>query len=266
MNFRKLFTEIYRRNPPLAITGWVHVGLLVGFLLLLPFDSRTITGINPWIKPIKFAISGCIFLWSIGWITYHLKGRPRRVRVYSWLLSVAMLAEIIIIGLQATRGTTSHFNITSVLNLLLFNMMGLFITVMLIVVILVFIEFFGQQTSLSRPMLWGIRLGLFSLILASLEGFMMIELMAHTVGVVDGGAGLPVVNWSTVAGDLRVAHFIGMHGLQVFPLTAYLISRLFASRSVAVQTSLVLSAAVLYLLLMNFTLWQALSKLPLIRL
>ncbi len=48
---------------------------------------------------------------------------------------------------------------------------------------------------------------------------------AHTVGAPDGGRGLPVTGWSADHGDLRIAHFLGMHGLQVLPLLAWWIAR-----------------------------------------
>ena len=78
--------------------------------------------------------------------------------------------------------------------------------------------------------------------------------LSHTVGAADGGAGLPLTNWSTKYGDLRVAHFLGMHSLQILPLLGWYVAR---------TTKTIFVAAAIYFILTSLTFAQALSGKPL---
>jgi len=101
---------------------------------------------------------------------------------------------------------------------------------------------------------WSIRIGIVLFVIFSLEGFVMGSRLTHTIGGPDGGTGLPVVNWSRQYGDPRIAHFIGMHALQVLPILAWYLLRDF---------KLTLLAGGLYGGLAIFTLVQALNGKPL---
>lgn len=87
---------------------------------------------------------------------------------------------------------------------------------------------------------------------------------AHTVGAPDGGLGLPLTNWSALHGDLRVAHFFGLHALQLLPLIALLLRQV-PGLSTERQVWLVLVAAGSALGLFALLLWQALRGQALLR-
>ena len=135
-----------------------------------------------------------------------------------------MAVEQAVIFGQAARGTTSHYNATSALNGLLFGLMGIFILVNTLMT--VWALWLVWRHPLPGPVgyVWGVRLGLLVFLIGSVLGGMMIHNMQHTVGAPDGGPGLPGLGWSTRAGDLRIAHFLGMHALQVLPLLGWALS------------------------------------------
>jgi len=220
-----LADEARRRDPLLFWIAIGHLLLIPVMLALAPFDDRFITGINPWIKPIKFALANAVYMLTVGWLFHHLPASARARQRISRLVALTITAETVLITLQAARGTTSHFNLSSLANAGILGLMGLMIVVNTVAVSYATLKFWRDKPAIPAPYLWGIRLGLLIFLLASLEGFVMVRLHAHGVGVADGGPGLPLINWSTKGGDLRVAHFFGLHALQVLPLAGYFFSR-----------------------------------------
>lgn len=263
---RKLLAEIYHRNRVLAITGWLHVGLLAVLLCIAPFDSRTVAGLNPWIKPMKFATSITLYLWTLAWFLKHLPGPRWAIGVIGWGASFIMIVEILCITLQAARGTTSHYNEATAFDAIIFSIMGSMILLNTLLIALLLALFFMPRIDLAPAYLWGIRLGTLILILGSLEGMAMIFNHAHTIGLPDGGPGLPLVNWSTQVGDLRIAHMLGLHAFQIFPLVGYILSRWKGDRPVNQQMVYLFAFVLIYTSVTVLTFWQAMNGRPLIAL
>lgn len=205
-------------------TAVAHLALAILFLIGLFVDQRLILGINPWIKPLKFAVSIAIYLVTIALFISYLPENAKTLQWVGIVISATMIIEILAIAMQALRGTTSHFNVSTPFDGAVFTLMGIAITINTLMAGVVLFNYFSHPPEMSPSYLWGIRLGIVVFILGSVQGFQMATRSSHTVGAADGGPGLPILNWSTQYGDLRVAHFIGLHGLQVIPLVGFLSS------------------------------------------
>jgi hypothetical protein len=232
-----MITELRHRDPLLF---WIGAAMLVALLvvtLLSIGDMRLILGINPWVKPMKFLTSIVIFLWTVAWFMPEAAPGPQSIpvasgfsrtdkrKIVSWTIGIAMLIEIALIIMQSARGTTSHYNIRSVFDAIVFSVMGVTIIVNTLAMIL-FLWIIRRDTPPSRAgYIWGMRLGVAIFLLASFEGGLLVSNNAHTVGAPDGGPGLPFVNWSTEYGDLRIAHFFGLHAMQALPLIGFLLDK-----------------------------------------
>ena len=246
------------------------IGLVVVTLLSIS-DQRLILGINPWIKPMKFLISITILLWTVAWFMPETEPEVVKRALVRWTVSGAMVIEIVLICVQAARGTTSHFNATSAFDLAVFNVMGAAITVSSIAVML-FLWILRRDTPAARGgYLWGIRLGVALFIAASmLPGFLMVANNAHAIPGPDGGRGLPLVNWSVEFGDLRVAHFFGMHAMQALPLLGFLLDRTLGANQpssfLPTARNVVVAAGILWLVVTGGLLGIALLGRPIMAL
>ncbi|GAB3576629.1 hypothetical protein GCM10027578_42880 [Spirosoma luteolum] len=249
-------TTLRTRNTVLYTFGLLSLLAGLGFIGVALVRPQPLLGVNAFYKPVKFFISTTVFCWSMGWFTGLLPQR-RSVRIYSWVVVSTLAFELIVIAGQATLGKISHFNISTPVDGALFSLMGIAITVLTGWTLYIDYLFFRTSpTDGATGYWWGIRLGILLFVVFAFEGFLMATRLSHTVGAPDGGPGLPLLNWSTAHGDLRVAHFFGMHALQLLPLLGNYVAR---------RPAQLVGLAVAYLLLVSWLLVQALGGLPAVR-
>jgi len=253
--------DLRTRSPALFRTALLHLGLAVLFGFLAAVDPREILGVGRWIKPLKFALSIALYLGTLGWILGKLPPATRGIRIISWGAIIAMVIETVGIAGQAARGTTSHFNNATAFDGTVFSLMGLAIFGNTLLVAWTLFLFLRHPTSLTAPVLAGVRLGLLLFVLASIQGGLIVAHNAHSVGAPDGGPGLPLLNWSTRVGDLRVAHFLGLHALQLLPFAGGWLAR-WGRETIALRAVWIFSS--LYGAAFLATLWQALQARPLV--
>jgi len=258
-----MFSELRHRDPLLF---WIGAGMMLALIvcaLLSIGDQRLILGINPWIKPMKFLTSITMFLWTVAWFMPETRGggASGSSRIVRWIIGPAMIIEISLIILQSARGVQSHYNHATVFDDVIFSVMGMTILVNTIAMI-IFLWSIRRDTPPQRAgYIWGIRLGVAIFLLASFEGVVLVINDAHTVGAPDGGPGLPFVNWSTGYGDLRIAHFFGMHAMQALPLLGF-----FLDKARMPARNLVIAVSIVWLAVMGGLLMIALQGRPLLAL
>ena len=273
-----MLNTLWKGSAPLTATGVVMIAALAGATIGLAVDSRIIGGAPAWLKPAKFAVSIAIYNFTLAWIFSLIPEWASTRRIVGWTTAVTLLLEMVIIGLQAFRGTTSHFNLATLFDGVLFTIMGAAILVQTLSTVAVAVALWRHQLA-DRALGWALRLGMTITIVGAMTGGLMTQPTrqqldaaraggrmtvagAHTVGAPDGGPGLPGTGWSTDHGDLRVPHFLGLHALQALPIIALVLARRGVRDPVRVR--LTIAAAASYVALFGILLSQALRGQPLL--
>ena len=204
----------------------ICVGVAAALIPLWILDSRELLGVSVWEKPIKFYVSVAIFSFTYSWLSSFLTRGGRWVKLTGFVIAVSLAVEIVIILAMASIGETSHFNVSTPTAIAIWSIMATFISIVLFSTIFISLMILfqkQQEFNLKLALALGsintaVGMGLAYLMtwptatqLANYQGIAG----AHAVGVSDGGPGLPFLGWSTVAGDLRVGHFFGLHSIQV---------------------------------------------------
>ncbi|MEZ7125053.1 hypothetical protein ACBR40_06930 [Nonomuraea sp. AD125B] len=251
-------------HGPLVICAVAMAALMSVSAVGLAVDGRTVMGEGVWLKPFKFAASFSLYALTLAWMISQVE-RWRRTLWWLGTVTVALfvLPEISAITFQAVRGVRSHFNFATTLDKSVFTVMGgaAYLGWALTLALGIFLV---MQRRVNRAMAWAIPLGVAISLAGMSVGYLMtaptpeqaqalaggaklITIGAHTVGALDGGPGMPLLGWATGGGDLRVAHFVGLHALQVLPLIALWVRRV----------PLVIVAAFGYAGLTGLLVWQA---------
>lgn len=244
-----------------------HALLGVVCLVLMRLDTRMLLGLNVWVKPSKFAFSIATFLFTVMWLLVRLELTERERSRVRWVVFSTMLLEMLVIGFQAARGVRSHFNFATFWDGAMFSAMG--VAIVLNTVIMAQLAWWSSRRrhpALGPILSSGVRWGLWIFVIGSLVGGVMSGMFSHSVGVADGGPGLPYVGWSVRGGDLRIAHFVGLHAIQVLPLWAAAVLWMDHHRSKGPSIGWVRWGGVMYAALVVGLLVWALRGLPLLAL
>lgn len=253
---RSVFSQVKRESPILYSIVMLHLLVALICIPAMFIDDRMLLGISVWTKPFKFLISGAIYIFTVGYFISLYPYSNRKKSVLRNFVAWSFLIEIGIIVFQGARGVTSHFNQGSLLDGMLFATMGIIIAINVLLMFLFLVDAIRLKLNVDREMKWAIIMGWIILIIGSWIGGQMISELSHTVGAADGGPGLPLINWSTIAGDLRIAHFFGLHGLQIIPIFAYGVSK-YWNTNVSNKLIAIVAFASLYTSWIAYTFYQA---------
>jgi hypothetical protein len=253
---------------------WLAVASLAAALVLLLLwivDPRELGGVSVWEKPLKFFISSAIFGITYSWLSSFIHKGSRWVGLAGAVIAISLAIELILITAVAGFGETSHFNVSSPLAIAIWSLMATFISIVLIATVILSVLIIRDRSQVFAVQL-GLGLGSLNTAIGMGLAFLMTSPTAnqlanfqgiagaHSVGTNDGGPGLPFLGWSTVAGDLRVGHFFGLHSIQVaiaLFVFAYLLP-------VAFRLPTLLVGNFTYLGFVGIVTWQALRAEPLL--
>jgi hypothetical protein len=219
---RGVIAELIERHATLARYGLALMLLAAIAVLLQALDPRTLEGgVNVWVKPAKFLSSVGIFALTAAWFSGYVRPERRRsvpVRAVAALILIAGTFELVWITWQGASGLESHFNFDTPFYRLMFNLMGVFAVLLLGATLPLAWEIARRPApGLAADFVTAVAAGLvLSFLLGSWFGYAIAANNSHAVGPEAGH--FPLFGWNRAGGDLRVAHFLGIHAMQTIPI------------------------------------------------
>ena len=228
-------------------------------------DVRLFNGVSVWEKPAKFFLSLSLQMATLALGLTLLPAKEWQapaIRIASLIFLAAAIGEVIYIAFRASRGEASHFNETTTLARLLYILMGLGAVTLSIVTSYLGWRILRRSPASALSFATGLGFILSGVLAIALGGYLSGN-GGHWVGGDHTDAtGLPFFHWSTTGGDLRVAHFFGLHIMQALPVLGFL----FRDLSALQARSLISLGALVWTGLTFLTFFQAIAGKPFIAL
>lgn len=217
-----------RREPLMMSVALSLLLLLVPLTVFHAVDARQLGQEALWAKPMRFAFSLAVYLITLAYLTRWMTQEARDSRLVRWTVRIGVAAIIFEqswITLQAARGLHSHYNYDTLLATVMWALMGVG-SILLTLIAPVIGSKIWVAPDPFIPASWraGSSLGLIlAFPLTVTTAGTMAAIGAHHIMLTNEvGASLPIFGWSLQHGDLRVAHFLATHSMQVIPLLAVL--------------------------------------------
>jgi hypothetical protein len=219
---QRVWQTLVDGDRALAWFGLLLFALMVPAAIALGLDARELRGVPVWAKPLKFMASIGLFAWTTAWFASGLEAAQRRNRI--WRGSVAVLvvagaAELAYITTMAALGQGSHFNFSEPWRVVAYQLMGAGAMAMTATQVVLAVLLWQRRASV--PEAWR------TMHRAIVTGLAMTFVLGGGAGALlsaaqpPAGVALPLFGWHA-AGDLRPAHFLGLHAQQLVPLAVWL--------------------------------------------
>ncbi len=258
-----IIDELYARQSALATYSAVLVAVTAMMLGIQMFDHRLIDDVSVWAKPAKFAFSIALFAATNAWFFGYFRPDRRNARAMRRVVAVMILAgsfELAYITWQGAHGLQSHFNRSSPFYEIMYGLMGIGALALTGTTLPIAWEIARRPTSgMASTYRVSVVIGLLlCFVLGAGFGGYMAQGTGHSVGAVGGHT--PVFGWNRSGGDLRIAHFLGIHAQQAIPILGALLLRA-PSR---MQMPALIVGSTLYIMLAVAVFAQAIAGTPLL--
>lgn len=243
IHLQAIAQHIARTRASSAALVWCGLALLVvcvptAWLMLT--DGRQLQGVSVWLKPFKFQLSTGVYLLTLAFFMGWLPSKALAAKSASYVVWAAVAAGLFEVGYitwQGSQGVASHFNTTTPLYATLYTLMGVG-AVVLTSASLVLGVLIARTADCGLPAAAKLSIVLGLLLTFAIGtgfgGYLSAQRAGHWVGgALSDSGGLPLVAWSRSGGDLRVAHFFGIHAMHFIPAFAMALAWLGLTQSSA---------------------------------